>query len=611
MAEVPPTPPAAPAPAAPAAPAAPVVPPPSSRALPQPPKPTNPFVYLGIPQFVLDWRPSRPGPKMSIFLAFTLSLTGAYVYDRRETKRIQQEYIDQVEWMSEQELPTDQRARKVRVYGARVPDDAELERSSLWFKRYMRPILVASGTDYALKVGTNPGGLGRTLIHDIRAQRITQAAQDAPGTVLLANSATANVNAVLAERDLEEQKQEKDGAIVLLGRGALKEYLWALKKGWEEPIDLREEAKLEGLGFGANERRKDGRWEREEELMGRELELEDEKNPNGSPFDEKAVPEALDSTFASLASEGADGSEPLPSQPVSFLAPAYSPFRPVNAAPPSPSNPAPPAVAEEPLILPAQPIPPQPPLTLVPFSHPFGIRTWPSKLLHFFNHRSDARLGGEYALSVILSQTRPFQVPSYRDSEGRLEGLLDDEQVSAIRRGENHLSTLEDGTLTGSKDLDFLAEKEERPQHFKKAYRTMPKGHEYYRRSYYETDLPAALKVARELARGEREPTSAEVKYPPKIESEIRAERRDKELRWRRELEGWAVVRSGSGVSWKEEWSEGDKLRVTELPSEERRQELAELKRRFEAARKARDDERDERWKAEERLKSLADSEEL
>jgi len=96
------------------------------------------FVYLGIPQFVLDYRPSVPGPKMSVFLALTAGLTGAYVYDRRETKRIQQEYIDKVKWMSEQPLDAADRARKIKVYGARVPEDGELERGAKWFKRYMR-----------------------------------------------------------------------------------------------------------------------------------------------------------------------------------------------------------------------------------------------------------------------------------------------------------------------------------------------------------------------------------------------------------------------------------------------------------------------------------------
>ncbi|GAA6026782.1 hypothetical protein JCM8097_005858 [Rhodosporidiobolus ruineniae] len=588
------------------------VPGPSTRTLPpKPPKPTNPFVYLGIPQFVLDWRPSVPGPKMSVFLALSAALTGAYVYDRKETHRILQDYVDQVRWMSEQTIETSEQPRRVKVYAARVPEDGEMERSSKWFKRYMRPILVASGTDYTLTTGTAAGGLGRTLQHEIRARRITEAAQAQPGTVLLSNSPQANVNAVLAERDLEAQKTEaRDGAIVLLGRSALKEYLWALRKGWGTPIDLREEAKLEGLGLGANERRKDGRWEREEEIQLRELEAEDEKKPEGGPFDERATTEALESAKSTVE----DADAPAPSGPVNFLAPAYSSsFRPVPSSP-APAPAAPKQEAEEPLLLPPQDVPAQPPLLLVPFSHPVGIRTWPAKLLHFFNHRSDARIGGEAALALVLSSrgqnTRPLDPPKNRVPEtGELAGLLDDSFVASIRRGENHTAAMEDGVPTGSRDLDFLAATDERPEHFKKSYRTLPKDQEYYRRQYYVDELPGKLKTARELARAEREPSKAEVNYPPKIESELRKERLDKELRWRRELEGWGVQRAGSGVAWREEWSDG-RFRVVEGAEEEARRQLEEGKKAWGEQQKRRDEEREREFEARDRLRNLADDDE-
>ncbi|GAA5951944.1 hypothetical protein JCM21900_000098 [Sporobolomyces salmonicolor] len=565
----------------------PAVPAPSIRKLPPPPaKPVNPFVYLGIPQAVFDWRPSVPGPKMSAFLVLTAGLTGAYIYDRQECKRLQQEYIDKVKWMSEQEMDSTELPRKIKVLGARVPDDGELERGAKWFKRYMKPILVASGTDYVLKVGTNPGGLGRTLAHEIRGRRITQAARDAPGSVQIANTPQANMNAVLAERDLEDEKREKDGAVVLLGRGALKEYLWALKKGYGEPIDLREEARLEGLGLGSNERRKDGRWEREEELMVRELDKEDEKNPN-APFEDK-LPVGLQGLDAEDDSPSSSAA-PTPSDPGNFF--PYSPYRAVQPSP-TPSSSSTPAAPEPPLILPPSDIPAQPPLLLVPFSYPFGIRTWFPKLLHFWNHRADVALGGEYALALILSQTRPFEAPSQP-----LQGVLDDEEVAAIRRGEHHEQPMTEGVLTGSKDLDFLAETDEKPEHFKKAYRTMPKGHEYLRRAYYTDDLPPRLKTARELASGVRERTKSEESYPPKIESELRKERLDKELRWRRELEGWAIQRAGSGVAWNE--GEEDKFRVIEMPGERQREELERRRREFEDAKRRERDEREAKWREE------------
>lgn len=75
---------------------------------------------------------------MSIFLSITIGLTSAYIYDRRECERLKNEYIDRVKWMSEGKLETGELVRRVRVLGARVPDDGELERSSRWFKKYMR-----------------------------------------------------------------------------------------------------------------------------------------------------------------------------------------------------------------------------------------------------------------------------------------------------------------------------------------------------------------------------------------------------------------------------------------------------------------------------------------
>ncbi|KAK4058701.1 mitochondrial import inner membrane translocase subunit tim54 [Microbotryomycetes sp. JL221] len=522
--------------------------------LPMPPKrAVNPFVYLGIPQFVFDWRPKMPGPKMSVFLAMTFSLTGAYVYDRRQVKRIQQEYKDRVKWMSEETLETNELPRRVIVYGARVPDDGELERSSKWFKRYMKPILVASGTDYVLKNGTNPGGLGRTLIHEIRARRIVKASEQGADSVSIMNSAEDNVSAVLKERDRVNEDREKDGGIVLLGRLALKEYLWALRKGWGTPIDLREEARLEGMGLGANERRKDGRWEREEELMVRELEREDAQS-DAAPFDEQ--------TPADVASELAsdDSDSPAEAATSSSNSPylSYTPYRAIipSNLPPAQKSAAP-QVEEPPLILPPEDVPPQPPLLLVPFTSPFGFRTWPSKMVGFFNKRADARLGAESALAIILAHTRPMEPPVERTETGEMKGVLDDSVVADVRVGKRHELTCVEGERTGSKDLDFMFEVDENPVTFRKAYRAMPKSWEYYRRQYYKDELAPKLKTARELASGSREPTKNETKYPPKTESELRQERLDKELRWRREQEGWAVVRSGSGIAWDEKWGFG------------------------------------------------------
>ncbi|KAK4697555.1 hypothetical protein P7C70_g8192, partial [Phenoliferia sp. Uapishka_3] len=482
---------------------------------------------------------------MSVFLALTIGSAVAYAYDRRECKRLKQQYIDQVEWMSEEKLGTTEMARKVRILAARVPEDGTVDRSTIWFKRYMRPYLVASGIDFQITTGRNPGGLGRTLVSEIRVRRITEASRT--GATHPTPSAPGFV---VDESNKPYEANELDGAYVILGRGSLKEYLWALKKGYGEDIDLKEEARLQGLGIGTTEKRKDSKAEREEEMLVRELEKEDNANPN-APFN---VPEPEAS--ASLDVSDVDGDDSAASTPPSLPSSGYTPYRVISPSQ-APSRPveAPSYPDSYPLILPAQPVPPQPPLLLVPFTHPFGIRQWPRKMLHFFNHRSEVKFGGDLALSLILNETRPLAPPTKRDSLNNLDGTLDLQFVDEVRRGLHKDAKLEEGVRTGSPDLDFLAETDEYPSHFLTSYRKLPESHDYRFKEYYK-ELEPRLTKARELADG-REPTKSEIANPPKMESELRKERVDKEMRWRWELEGWAVVRSGSGIAWDEKWSAG------------------------------------------------------
>lgn len=439
---------------------------------------------------------------------------------------------------------------------------------------------MASATDYSLTTGTNPGGLGRTLVAEIRARRLAEAAQSQAGAAY--NDSGVVLGNVLDARDRKYEAAEIDGGILLLGRGALKEYLWALRKGYGEDIDLGEEARLAGLGMGAGERRKDGRWEREEEVMVRELDAEDVKSGSG-PFD-IIVP---DVDVGEL-----DSSDPTTDAASSPLSVAYAPYR-TMATMPAPTPTSVPFASTSSQILPAPiQLPQQPPVLLVPFSHPFGVREWPQKLVHFFNKRSDVKLGGEYALMIINGKTRPFANPTIRTETGQLQGMLDDVLVEEVRVGGHKDLTMEPGTPTGSKDVDFLLDLEEIPSYFRKTYRTLPSAHEYARRQYYTVDLPPKLAQARELAAG-RVPTKAESKYPPKMEHELRKERLEKELRWRRELEGWGIRRSGSGMAWDEKWGSGEAgenpFSVYVELTEDDRAAMAEGKRNWEEESNRRD----------------------
>lgn len=428
----------------------------------------------------------------------------------------------------------------------------------------LQPIFLAAGLDYTLTTGVNPGGLGRTILAEIRARRLAAAARAASSEPL----------SVLEERDLVLEAGELAGGIVLLGRGALKEYLWALRKGFNEDIDLVEEGRLEGLGLGAGERRKDGRWEREDELMVQELDRADAASGAG-PFDVPETVVTMSDEDASLVLQEQEDAAPT-------LAGAYAPYRNMAIVPQTPAAPAPaPVLAHPTLPAPAQ-LPPQPPLLLVPFTHRFGVTQWPIKLLRFFNHRADVRLGGEYALRAIANETRPLENPVQRTETGALAGMLDDVLVAEVRRGEHKDLTMEEGQRTGSRDLDHMFDEEEIPVHFRKSYRTLPSAHEFGRRNYYTVELPPKLATAREIASGSRPLTSTEEKYPPKIESELRKERLEKELRWHRELEGWATRRAGSGLAWDDKWNSADLFKVFKEVGEPEMARLRESKRRWE-----------------------------
>jgi mitochondrial import inner membrane translocase subunit TIM54 len=92
----------------------------------------------GIPPSWFEKRPKLPSRNWLIFLSVTASLTGFYIYDRRECKRIRQEYVDRVKHLAEAPLGTMELPRKVTVYGGKWPGDDEYDRSMKYFRKYVK-----------------------------------------------------------------------------------------------------------------------------------------------------------------------------------------------------------------------------------------------------------------------------------------------------------------------------------------------------------------------------------------------------------------------------------------------------------------------------------------
>lgn len=95
--------------------------------------------YTGLPRSVLTWKPKLPGPKMSVFLAVVGGVTFLYYDDRRKAKAIREEYVAKVQHLAKEptrgslDVP-----RKVLVYGARWPEDDEMHRALVYFRKYVK-----------------------------------------------------------------------------------------------------------------------------------------------------------------------------------------------------------------------------------------------------------------------------------------------------------------------------------------------------------------------------------------------------------------------------------------------------------------------------------------
>jgi import inner membrane translocase subunit TIM54 len=106
------------------------------------PKPKSGFraalEHTGIPPSLFEKRPKLPSRNWLIFWTVTSSVVGYYAYDRRECKRIRQEYVERVRSFSEEPMSKFDLPRKVNVYGAKWPEDEDWDRSTRYFRRYVK-----------------------------------------------------------------------------------------------------------------------------------------------------------------------------------------------------------------------------------------------------------------------------------------------------------------------------------------------------------------------------------------------------------------------------------------------------------------------------------------
>ncbi|OCF43773.1 mitochondrial import inner membrane translocase subunit TIM54 [Kwoniella heveanensis CBS 569] len=338
--------------------------------------------HTGIPHSVLTWKPKLPSRNWLIFWTITASLSGAYYYDRRECNRIKEETIRMVEGRGREVLEGGSlgSTRRVTVWGAKWGGDEDTDRALRYFRKYVKPYLVAAAIDYDLPTSPLHGSITRQVHASILAQR-RQALGLEPLPPLL------SLPGVLSPE--ETRKKELEGGVVLVGRASLKEYFEGLRRGWTGGVDAWDweksiESKLETDGVFAEPKP-------ETEVLDAAVETPGEA----------ATPESTE--FAAIPAPSPPSTKPptglgFLSRPTPSVTNSSSPSASASAGPQIPPH----------WHIPPNPLPAQPPLLLLPFENHIGFTQIPAMIASFFNERYRVREGADAALALINSEVRPI-----------------------------------------------------------------------------------------------------------------------------------------------------------------------------------------------------------
>ncbi|KAF7440229.1 mitochondrial import inner membrane translocase subunit tim54 [Pleurotus ostreatus] len=318
--------------------------------------------YTGIPPSWLDKRPKLPSRNWLIFYTVTSSIAGLYIYDRQQCKRIRKGYVERVQYLAEEPINPMDLARKVTVYGAKWPGDEDYDVGIKYFRRFVKPILVAAAVDYEMITGKRHGEIANRVADGIKAHRRVNAGLDPRPEY---NMAIPTLKSPEVQRQLELQ-----GGIVLIGRPTFKEFMAGVSRGWTEglqKVDQEEEL--------AHLLENDGRFD------------EPEIDEDNVPMTDSASPTSI-----------------VP--PKSAI---FSPLQLQQRAPvpkPETSSSIPDALNAPPVTIPRLP-----PLLFVPFIDYIGIAQVPLMIWDFFNQRRYVKSGAEAAYRLVKQVTRPIDVP--------------------------------------------------------------------------------------------------------------------------------------------------------------------------------------------------------
>ncbi|KAG8786069.1 mitochondrial import inner membrane translocase subunit tim54 [Serendipita sp. 397] len=235
-----------------------------------------------------------------------------------------------------------------------------------------------------------------------------------------------------------------------------------------------------------------------ESMLKRDAEEEFANTLPDDVFDDPLASTVTEASMEGLDSTSSSSSSSPLSPPVDVVrnrSPLFGQIRQPPVRRPTPAS----------LDVPPAMMPLQAPIGLVPFTNHIGFKQVPYMIYDFFTERYRVLSGCQAAYAIVMENKRPM----------------------------THIDS-----MVTSNDLDFDRQSE---RYIKSSWNKLPKRTETAKTDYYK-ELKDKIKVARELAYGEREPTRAERSNPPMTEVELRGQRLKKELKWKDDLEGWEVL---------------------------------------------------------------------
>jgi import inner membrane translocase subunit TIM54 len=117
-----------------------------SKPPPTGPKPLEPLTgfraaleHTGLPRGVLTWKPRLPSRNWCIFWTVLGTVTYLYYDDRKQCKQIKERTIERVRHYGQEPINGSlDVVRKVKVYGARWPEDDDTDRALRYFRKYVK-----------------------------------------------------------------------------------------------------------------------------------------------------------------------------------------------------------------------------------------------------------------------------------------------------------------------------------------------------------------------------------------------------------------------------------------------------------------------------------------